>query len=75
MRPDVQCCLEHLARMGYGVVTTGKLLINPAHCVDRQRARCRDCHKIWEHVCAEEGCSWVCRSPVPMGGKIETKAS
>lgn len=60
---DVKCCMEHLQRMNHGVISGKQFLINGAHCVDGARARCKTCHRVWEHVCDEaEGCSWVCRS-------------
>ena len=58
---SLRCCMEHLQRMGHGVISGTQFLINGAHCVDGKRARCKTCKKTWVHVCDEsEGCSWVC---------------
>jgi len=69
----IRCCMEHLERIGAGVivsgtvdgVTTETLLMHPNHCRDRQRARCRTCRKVWEHIHNEAACEWVCRSRGP----------
>jgi hypothetical protein len=49
-------------------VTT--LLINPCHCRDGRKVRCRTCHKVWRHDCesaADGGCEWTCLSPHMLG--------
>ncbi|MGC4053232.1 MAG: hypothetical protein QM757_28345 [Paludibaculum sp.] len=59
---DTKCCIEHLVRMGHGILVKGQF-IGGGCCTDGQRSRCSTCRKTWEHVCDEaEGCHWVCRS-------------
>jgi hypothetical protein len=57
-----KCCQEHLVRTGrvVAIADDGQLLVNPAHCIDGERARCSTCKRTWVHVCDEaEGCSWT----------------
>ena len=63
MSDETRCCVEHLQRMGDGVIANGQFIIHPNHCVDGRKRRCSKCNRTWEHVCDEaEGCSWVLRS-------------
>lgn len=63
---NARCCMEHLERMGYGSILKGTIdgtptetLLIGGHCIDGQRARCKTCKRVWQHVCDEaEGCSW-----------------
>jgi hypothetical protein len=59
---QADCCIKHLVETGRGVIASSGIFVTlPDHCVDGERARCKTCHKVWQHVCDEaEGCSWIC---------------
>lgn len=66
-----RCCLEHLERRGHGLIIAGthngkpafRFIPNPCLHEHGVHARCRTCHRVWQHVCGDKKCEWICRTP------------